>query len=62
MTNEPTNSVGPHPWTPKGWRLWLCRRCYAPRTLHPRTGWTRSRPLHDNQYLSVNAPHFNEGW
>jgi hypothetical protein len=59
---EPTNSVSPHPWTPKRWRFWICRHCYAPKTLHPRTSWGRARPLGDNTYLSPRAPHFNEGW
>ncbi|WP_406444486.1 hypothetical protein OHB14_36560 [Streptomyces sp. NBC_01613] len=62
MTDEPTTNTGPHPWAPKGWRYWICRHCYGPKSLHPRTGWVRSRPVHDNQYLSANAPHFNEGW
>jgi hypothetical protein len=60
------NDCGPHFWTPKGWRFWLCRHCYAPRSLHNYNGgrdqWVRSRPLNDNRYLSKNAPHFTEGW
>jgi hypothetical protein len=59
---EPTNSVSPHPWQPRGWRYWICRHCYAPKSLHPRTGWKRARPLNDNRYLSANSPHFKEGW
>lgn len=55
-------SVSPHPWVPKGWRRWICTHCYAPKALHPRNAWARSRPLHDNRYLSANAPHFNENW
>ena len=62
MTDEATTTSGPHAWQPKGWRRWICRHCYAPRALHPRTGWFRARPMHDNRYLSANAPHFNEGW
>lgn len=60
--HDPSSRSGPHHWQAKGWRFWLCRHCYAPKSLHPRTEWTRSRPLHDNQYLSANAPHFTEGW
>lgn len=56
------NSVGPHLWAPKGWRRWLCRHCYAPRILHPRFHPALARPLHDNRYISVNAPHFHHGW
>ncbi|MFP3986925.1 hypothetical protein U9R90_05360 [Streptomyces sp. E11-3] len=59
---EPTTDTGPHPWQPKGWRRWICLHCYAPKSLHPRTDWGRSRPLHDNRYISPNAPHLNEGW
>lgn len=60
--NHTENSVGPHEFAPKGWRRWICNHCYGPRTLHPRRGWVRARPLHDNAYLSVRAPHFHEGW
>lgn len=56
------NLTAPHPWSPQRWRRWLCRHCYAPKPLHPRTEWVRSRPLGDTQYLSKNAPHFNGGW
>jgi hypothetical protein len=59
---DQSNDVGPHHWQPKGWRCWICHHCYAPRTLHPRTAWVRARPLHDNQYLSANAPHFKGNW
>lgn len=59
---EPTNSTSPHPWTPKGWRYWICHHCYAPKSLHPRKAWVRARPLRDNTYLSPQAPHFEEGW
>jgi hypothetical protein len=55
-------STAPHAWARKGWRWWLCRHCYAPRTLHPRCGWVKARPLHDHRYLNRNAPHFKEGW
>lgn len=58
----PTTETAPHPWAPKGWRYWICRHCYAPRALHPRTVWAQSRPVHDNRYLSANAPHFESGW
>ncbi|MGW5429984.1 hypothetical protein ACWET9_22640 [Streptomyces sp. NPDC004059] len=61
MTESQT-SVGPHDFAPKGWRRWICCHCYGPRALHPRRGWVRARPLHDNAYLSSRAPHFNEGW
>lgn len=50
----------PHHWARKGWRLWLCRHCYAPKALHPRPGWTVAR--RGNTYLSADAPHFKEGW
>lgn len=56
-----TEQVCPHPWTRYGWRFWLCRHCYAPRALHPRTEWARSRSLADHTYLSAGAPHFREG-
>jgi hypothetical protein len=52
----------PHEFRRHGWRVWLCTHCYAPRSLHPRHGWTRSRPYGDNRYLSADAPHFKEGW
>ena len=54
--------VAPHPFERKGWRVWLCRYCMAPRSLHPRRDWAYARPLDDNRYLSVNSPHFEEGW
>lgn len=61
-----SDQCGPHFWRSKGWRFWLCRHCYAPRSLHHhnggRDGWVRSRPLHDNRYLGKNDPHFTEGW
>lgn len=55
-------TVGPHPFVQNGWRRWLCRHCYAPKSLHPRTSWVRARPLGDHRYLSARAPHFNAGW
>jgi hypothetical protein len=56
-------STGPHPFMRVSrLRWWLCRHCYAPRSLHPRRGWVRSRPLGDRRYLSADAPHFREGW
>lgn len=55
-------TVEPHEFERAGWRRWLCRYCYAPKKLHPRTGWVRLRPLNDHTYLSVDAPHFDEGW
>lgn len=54
--------VEPHEFEHKGWRLWLCRRCYAPRELHPRLHWVLARSLTDNRYLSANAPHFGGKW
>jgi hypothetical protein len=54
--------VDPHDFARQGWRFWICRHCYTPRTLHPRTWWVRARPVHDHRYLSVHAPHFKEGW
>ena len=56
-------SVEPHEFRRRrGWRFWLCTHCYAPKSLHPRKGWVKSRPLGDNTYLSASAPHFKEGW
>jgi hypothetical protein len=60
--SETRDDVGPHAWSRQGWRWWLCRHCYAPRTLHPRRGWVKARPLNDHRYLSRDAPHFQEGW
>lgn len=54
--------VSPHQFERQGWRVWICRHCYAPRKLHPRTEWVRARPFADHRYLSENAPHFEEGW
>lgn len=54
--------AGPHHWWGKGWRFWLCRECFAPRSLHPRTEWVTSRPVGNNHYLSANSPHFRHGW
>jgi hypothetical protein len=54
--------VDAHPFKRRGWRFWICDRCYAPRSLHPRPGYRRARPLGDNRYLSADAPHFKEGW
>jgi hypothetical protein len=56
------NDTGPHGWERQGWRFWLCRHCYAPRALHPRTRFVRARPVGNHDYLSVRAPHFGEGW
>ncbi|MEU6674792.1 hypothetical protein [Streptomyces sp. NPDC046925] len=56
------NLAAPHGWARKGWRLWLCRHCYAPKALHPRTGWVVARHAHINTYLGADAPHFKEGW
>lgn len=58
----PTDSTGPHPWTPRRGRVWICQHCYGQKSLHPRRGWVRARPLGDHKYLSPDAPHFNEGW
>lgn len=58
--------TGPHFWTPKGWRFWLCLYCLAPRSMHGRNGarneWVIARARNDNRYLSADAPHFREGW
>lgn len=55
--------VAPHGFARVAWwRRRLCRYCYAPRALHPRKGWVRARALGDRRFLSVRAPHFNEGW
>ena len=59
---DPTTCTAPHPWTRQRWRFWLCRHCYAPRPLHPRTTWVRARPLGDHRYIGADAPHFTEGW
>jgi hypothetical protein len=56
------SSVSPHPFVRQGWRWWLCRHCYAPKSLHPHLGWVKSRPLGNRRYLSADAPHFREGW
>jgi hypothetical protein len=55
-------TVAPHAFRRRGWRFWICMHCYAPRSLHPREGWARARPLGSDYYLSANAPHFGEGW
>lgn len=60
--NESHTSTAPHAFASKGWRYWICRHCYAPKSLHPRRAWVRARPLHDNTYVSARAPHFEEGW
>ena len=54
--------VSPHDFERRGRRFWICRHCYAPRSLHPRIEWVRARPLTDHRYLSKDAPHFKEGW
>lgn len=55
--------VGPHSFTRRRWRPWICDFCFAPRSLHPRTVWARMRPRDQNYYLSKEAPHFTEdGW
>jgi hypothetical protein len=54
--------VDAHPFKQRGFRWWICDRCYAPRQLHPRPGYRKARPLGDNRYLSADAPHFREGW
>lgn len=54
--------VAPHGFERMGWRWWLCRHCFGPRSIHPRTAWVRARPLGDRTYLSPDAPHFDEGW
>jgi len=56
------NLSAPHDFHRRGWRWWLCRHCYAPRALHPRQRYVRSRPVDDNLVLSRRAPHFREGW
>lgn len=62
MARDLRIDTAPHVWEAMGWRRWLCRHCYAPKKLHPRLDWARSRALGDHRYLSVNAPHFKEGW
>lgn len=52
----------PHAFVRRGWRFWICDRCFAPRSLHPRTRWSRRRPKDENYYLSADAPHFEEDW
>jgi hypothetical protein len=59
---EDAPKVAPHAFERVGWRVWLCRHCFGPRSLHPRTAWVRARPLGDHTYLSLDAPHFDEGW
>lgn len=54
--------VGPHQYVRRGWRFWVCDHCFAPKSLHPRKGWVRARPLGENYYLAADAPHFKEGW
>ena len=61
-TPEEGPQVEPHDFARQGWRFWICRHCYAPKSLHPRQGWTVARPLGVHRYLSKNAPHFREGW
>lgn len=41
--------VAPHDFARRGWRFWICRHCYAPRKVHPKKFWSRSRPIHDNR-------------
>lgn len=54
---------GPHEFQRRSWwRGHICIHCFAPRKLHPRKGWAKSRPLGDNRYFSPDAPHFKEGW
>lgn len=62
--HDTATSAGPHDFHPVGrwWHWWICRHCYAPKALHPRTAWVRARPIGDNTYLSADAPHFKEGW
>jgi hypothetical protein len=55
-------SVEPHDFARQGWRWWICRHCYAPRSLHPRKAWVKARPYGDHTFLSATAPHFKEGW
>lgn len=59
---EMVERTPPHPFRRRGWRWWVCRACYAPRSMHPRRGWVRARPHDDVSYLSADAPHFLEGW
>lgn len=60
--SDPNTLTGPHEFRRHGWRFWLCLHCYAPRLLHPRRTWVRSRPAGDHRSLSADAPHFEEGW
>lgn len=52
----------PHDFQAAGWRFWICSHCYAPRRLHPRTDWVIARAEGDTQFISAQAPHFEEGW
>jgi hypothetical protein len=62
MYDPRSTMVGAHDFVRLGWRFWLCRHCYAPKSLHPRPGYRVARPMGDHTYLSANAPHFKEGW
>jgi hypothetical protein len=57
-----TKATPPHDFERMGWRWWLCRHCFGPKSLHPRTVWVNARPVSDRTYLSPDAPHFGEGW
>lgn len=54
--------VSPHDFERNGWRFWLCRQCFAPRSLHPRREWVKARLANRNEYIDKGAPHFKEGW
>jgi hypothetical protein len=54
--------VGPHPYESRGWRFWICIHCFAPKSLHPRTGYVKARPEGDHTYIDYTAPHWDEGW
>lgn len=54
--------AGPHDFQRRrGFRFWICTHCYAPKELHPRTGWV-ARPMFDNEFIGAGAPQFEEGW
>ena len=56
------SKVGPHEWQSAKLPPWICLRCYAPKSLHPRKDWVVARKLGDHTYLSKDAPHFKDGW
>jgi hypothetical protein len=55
-----TTESGPHDFTPVRGHPRLCQHCYAPRRLHPRQRYTRSRPLGDLSYYRADSARFHE--